>query len=111
MGVSMERRRDAIAIERLLETARAAERNDLRRLSLDRRLDGRVVKDRDLVCRPQPRQRGLELQRLLHRLMHERLDALFTPVTELTASKAADESFRAGETDVADFVRFAVEND
>src|SRR5215203_5350655 len=61
-----------VARERLLEASAAEVREDLERLALHRRADRRVVEHRDLARRAQARERALELERLVHRFLHER---------------------------------------
>src|SRR5207244_4957695 len=94
----------AIAVERLLEARRPEEGVDLRRLADDRGVDRRVVQHGDLLRRAQPRQRGLELQRFLDRLVDELLDDLLAPRAELPPPEAAAESLHAGEADALDLV-------
>src|SRR5713226_5237247 len=89
----------AIAIDRFLEPRRAEKGDDLRRFALDRCLDRRVVQDGDLLRRAQPRQRGLELQRFLDRLMHEFLDDLLAPRAKRAPPEAAPEALHTGESD------------
>ena len=60
--------------------------------------------------RAQPRQRRLELQRLVDRLLDEVLDRLFAPRAERAAAEAAGKALDAGEADAVDFGRFAVEH-
>ena len=100
----------AVAVERFLEARRSQEWVDLRRLPFDRGVDRRVVQHGDLLRRAQPRQRGLELQRLLDRLVDELLDDLLAPRAELPAPEAAAEAFHAGEADALDLVHAAVEH-
>ena len=64
----------------------------------------------DFLRRAQPRQRRLELQRLLDRLVDELLDDLLAPRAELPPSEAAAESLHAGEADALDLVHAAVEH-
>src|SRR6185295_4900089 len=99
VGVAVEDGLDGIAGERLLQAAGAEEGEDLHRLALDRLLDRRVVEHGDAGLAAQARQRGLQLQRLVHRLAHEVLDDVLSPGAEGAPSEAAAESFDAGEPD------------
>src|SRR5207247_7704121 len=97
-------------VERLLEAARSQERKDLPRLAFHRRLDGRVVEDRDPLLRAQARQRRFELERLVHRVVHEAFDRVLAPGLERAASEAAAEALDAREADALDLDALAVEH-
>ena len=60
--------------------------------------------------RPQPGERGLELQGLVDGLVHELFDDVFAPRSESTASEAAREALDAREADAVDLGRVAVEH-
>jgi hypothetical protein len=102
MGVAVEHDARGVAIQRLLETTGAEERIDLERLPVDGVADGRVVEEHDAPRRPQPGQRGLELQGLVDGRAHERLDRLLAPRLQRELAEAAGEAFRAGEADARD---------
>src|SRR5437879_3577918 len=101
--MALKNGRDLKPRERILETARAEEREDLQRLALDRVANRRIVHEHDPLRRFQSRERGLELERFLDRLVHEVLDDLLTPRPERAAAEAAAESAHAGEPHVAEF--------
>ena len=98
MGMAVEDHVARVAVDRLLEAARAQEREDLRRLALDRLLDRRVVEHGDPGHPAQPRERRLELQRLVHRLVDEDLDDLLSPGAERPLAEAAAEALRPRRT-------------
>ena len=100
----------AVAAERLLEAAAAKIRINLAGLAFHGAFDGRVVQQHHFSLRAQPRQRRLELQRFVHRFVHEHLGHLFAPGSEHTAAKTACKPFHAGETDAVHFARVAVEH-
>ena len=58
----------------------------------------------------QPRQRGLELQRLLHGLVHEVLDDLLAPRSERASAEATAEAAHPGKPDSMKLPRVAVEH-
>jgi hypothetical protein len=60
--------------------------------------------------RPQPRERGLELQRFVHGLLHEQLDRVLAPGAERAAAEAARETFDAGKAHAFDLRGFAVKH-
>src|SRR5690349_11333744 len=109
MGVAVERGDHLKAIQRLLEPARSKEGIDLERLALDGAGDRRIVEQRDALMRAQPRQRGFELERLLHGFAHELLDQRLAPRLEDAAAEAAGEAFDPGEADAADLHGVAIE--
>src|SRR5688572_32943963 len=110
MGMAVEDRVAEIAVDRLFQAARAKERIDLGGLALDRLLDRRVVEHRDPRHPPQPGQRRLELQRLVHRLAHEVLDDLLAPGPERPLAEAAAKALEAREADSANFDRVPVQD-
>ena len=86
--VAVEDRGHRVARERLLQPAAAEERINLERLALDRRLDRGVVQDGDEPFGAQPRQRGLELQRLVQALVDELLDDRLRPTGRAHAARS-----------------------
>ena len=64
----------------------------------------------DQLRRPQPRQRRLELQRLVHRLVDELLDDRLAPRAERMTAEAAPEPFHARDADAVQFTSIAVED-
>ena len=66
--------------------------------------------EHDAVIGLESRQRRLELQRFLYRLVHEVLDDLFAPRTERATPKATAESANSGEPDAAKFPRVSVQH-
>ena len=111
MRVAVEHGAHRVAVQRVLESAGAEERIDLRRLAGDRAEDGRIVQHRHTVLRAQARERGFELERLVDRLVHEVLDAVLAPRRERARSEAAREALHAREADARHFLRVAVEQD
>src|SRR3954466_12147446 len=109
--VAVEDHGDRIAADRLLEAARSEERVNLERLTVDRRLDRRIVEQRDDLFGPQPRQRRLELEGLVDRFVHELLDDGLAPRRERVPSEAAAEALDAGDPDAGELARVAVEDD
>src|SRR5207253_2981742 len=99
-----------ISADRLLQAARPEERIDLERLAVDRRLNRRVMQQRDDLLRSQPREGRLELQRFVHRFTHEVLDDPLAPRRERVAAEAAAEAFHAGDADARELARVAVED-
>ena len=99
-----------IPIERFLQTARSDERIDLERLALDRRLNRRVVQQRNPLRRAKARQRGFELQRLVDGLVHELLDDRLSPRSERTRPEPATETLDAGDADALQLAGVTVEN-
>ena len=99
-----------VPVERLFQPARSEERHDLQRLALAGRLDRRVVHQGDLVLHPQPRHRALQLQRLVDRLVDERLDRVLAPRAERPRPKASAEPLDPGEADPLDLDGVAVQH-
>ena len=58
-----------------------------------------------------PRQRGLELQRLVDRFVHELLDDVLAPRPERAPAEAAGETLDSGEADAMNLGGVAVEDD
>src|SRR5262245_33333800 len=110
MRVAVEDGGDRIAVQGLFEPARPEEREDLGRLALHRRLDGSVMQYGDALRRAQARQRRLQLQRFVQRLLDEALDGLLTPEPECAPAEAAREAFDANKADAMDLIRVAVEH-
>jgi hypothetical protein len=108
--VPVERGGHAVAHERLLVAAAAEEREDLERLPLDRVAHGAVVQHGHLLRGAEPRERRLELERLVERLLDEGLDHGLAPRAERAAAEAAAEALHAGEADAVHLVRVAVEH-
>jgi hypothetical protein len=106
----VEGRGHLVPDERLLVAAAAEEREDLERLALDGVAHRRVVEHRDLLRRAEAGERGLELERLVERLLDERLDHGLAPRAERAAPEAAAEALHAGEADAVHHVRVAVEH-
>src|SRR5262249_29708117 len=98
-----------ISQERLLEAARSGEGEDLGRLAVARRLDRRVVQNRDTPGAPQAGEGRLELQRLVQGLAHELLEERLAPRLERVLSEPAAEPLGAGEADALDLAGVAVE--
>src|SRR5206468_12346784 len=111
MCVAVKNQRHRVSIDWLLEPARSQKRIDLERLSLNGRLDRRVVQQRDHMRRAQSCQRRVELQRLVDRLADELLDDPFSPRSERALTEAAAEPLHAGDADAVDLGRVAVEYD
>src|SRR5258706_14817449 len=82
MRVTVENRADAASIDRLLEAAGSEIGKDLRRLTHEGAADQRVVQDSDALLRPKPRERGLELQRLVELPLNEGHDRMLAPGPE-----------------------------
>src|SRR5687768_449265 len=97
--MTMEGGGHAVSVERLFETARPQEGEDLARLAFHRRFDRRIVEHGDALRRVQARERGLELQRLRHRLVDERLGRFLAPWLEGAPSEAAAEPLHPREPD------------
>ena len=110
MSVTVERSVHRVALERLLETTAAEKRIDLLRLARDGLADRCVVEKRDAAWSPEARERGLELQRLAERLLHEVLDHGLTPRAERAASESAAEALHPCEADVLEHPAVAVED-
>src|SRR6266852_2777133 len=110
MCVAVKDGADAVAIDRLFETARSEIRKNLRRLSFDGGADWGVVQQRDALPRAQPRERGLELERFVNGFLHECLDRPFAPRAERAAAEAAREALDAGKPDTLYFRRFPIEH-
>ena len=79
-------------IERLLEPARPQIGHDLERLALDGRADRGVMQHGDAPRGAQPRQRALELDRLVDRFLHEALGGRLAPGTQRRPTEAARQS-------------------
>src|SRR5687768_13713357 len=108
--VAVEHRGHRIPAERLLETAGSEIGKDLGRLAGHGPGDRRVVQHRDALRCPKASERGLELQRLVHRLVHEVLDDLLAPWPERAAAESAGEALHAGDADAENLVALAVED-
>ena len=108
--VAVKHRGHVEARQRILEAARAEKGKDLRRLAFDRVANRRVVHEHDALRDAQPRERGLELERFLHRLVDEVLDDLLAPRAQRAAAEPAAEAADAGEPDAAELPRVAVEH-
>ena len=102
VGMAVEDRIHRVAGERLLQPARAQVRVDLLRLALDRGLDRRVVQQGHPLLGPQPGQRGLELERLVERLLHELLDDLLAPRPQRAPPESSGKPLHPREADALD---------
>ena len=111
MRMAVQDERDRVAADRLFETRAAEERIDLERLALDRLLNRRVVQQRDDLPGAEPRERGFELQRFVHRFVDEGLDDLLAPRAERAPAEAAAEPLHPGDADAQDLAGVAVEHD
>jgi hypothetical protein len=60
------------------------------------------VQERDAPGRPKPGERRLELERLVERRAHERLDEILAPRLERARSEPAREALGAREADAGD---------
>src|SRR2546427_694399 len=110
MRVAVEDDAHAIAIDRLLEAARAEIRENLRRLAFDRSPNRRVMHQRDALAGAKPRERRFELERLVYRFLDELLDGALAPRPQRSAPEAAGKSLHHGEADPLDLGRFPVED-
>src|SRR5207249_11998795 len=99
-----------IAVQRVLEPARAEKGRDLGRLVGDRGAYGRVVQQRDPMRRAQPRQRPLELQRLLDRLADELLEDRLPPRLQGALAEAPRKPLDPREAHTTNLDGVAVEN-
>src|SRR6185437_3812288 len=96
--------------QRIFQSTRSEKWKDLGRLAFHRGTDRRVVQQRDAMLHRQSGQRRLELERLLHRLVHEVLDDLLTPRPERASSESTAEAAYAGEADAMKFPGVAIEH-
>src|SRR5258705_13659833 len=110
MGVAVEDRTDAIAVDGFLETARPEIREDFRRFAFDGRAHRRVVHERDARLRAEPGERAFELERFVNGLLHERLDRVLAPRPERAAPEAAGKTLHAGKADPVHLGRLAIED-
>ena len=110
MGVPVQYEGNGIPIDRLLEPAGSKERIDLERLADDRLLHRRIVKKGDELRHADARERRLELQRLVDRLVHELFERRLAPGFERTRPEPAAEAFDARDADAEQFARVAVEH-
>jgi hypothetical protein len=99
-----------IAGQRLLETAGPQVGIDLPRLALDGPLDRRVVHQHHPARGADPRERRLELQRLVQGLLHELLDHDLAPRAERAPAEPAGEALHAGESDAVRLVGTPVQH-
>ncbi len=107
--VTVEHRVDGEPVQRLLEPAAAEVRIDLHRLAVARLANGRVVQHGDAPVGPEPRERRLELERLVDGFLDELLDRGLSPRTEGAAAEATDESLGSRKADPEHFDGVAVE--
>src|SRR5262249_279267 len=108
--VPVEHSRHVVAVDRVLETARAEKWKDDRGLALDGRLDGRVVQEDHPLRRLQTSEPGLELEPLVPRLVNEALDRLPPPHAERVIPEASGEALHAGKPDAADLPALPIED-
>src|SRR5438552_18091539 len=97
-------------VQRLLQPATTHKWKDVHRLSLDGRLDWRVMGQGNAVFRPQPGEGTLQLQSFFDRFVHELLDDVLAPGSQSGPAETADKALDAGEADAVDFAGVAVED-
>ena len=110
MGVPVEHRIGPVAIDRLLEAARAQERIDLDGLTVHGGADGRVMEHRHAAPRAQPGERRFELERLLDRGGHERLHRAFAPRLQRAGPESSREALGPREAHALHLDRGAVQH-
>jgi hypothetical protein len=101
---------DPKAIDRLFQPAGAEEGENFGILSGHGRADRRIMQQRDPSIGLQFAERLLEAQRLVDCLLHELFDQRFAPGIEHSPAETAAKTADAGESDAADFDRFAIED-
>src|SRR5262245_38723023 len=101
--MSMQDERHRVAANWLFEAARAEERRDLEGFTVDRLLDGRVMKQRNHLAGPNTSEGRLELQRLVHGFVHEPLDDRLAPGTQRALPESSTESLDPGDADPMHF--------
>src|SRR5687767_14293011 len=109
MCVPVKNRRHRVSGKGLFQTTGAEERIDLERLAFDGVANWRIVDEGDPVLCLQPRERRLELEDFLERLVHELFDDRLAPRAQCTAPEATAEPTNASEPHAVDLVRVAVE--
>src|SRR5262249_54962541 len=110
MRVAVEHDARSIAVDGLLEPARAQERIDLGRLAAHGRADRRVVEQRDTPRRAKPGQRRLELEGLLDRGTDEGFGGRLAPGLQGPGAKAAREALGARKANALDLDRRPVQH-
>ena len=111
MRVPVKDHRHRESADRILETARADERVDLRRFAFDGFLNGRVVEQDDLDARSCSRASDASsLSASLTASWTNCLMTPFAPRSQRALAESAGKAFHPGDADAADFGRLSVEN-
>src|SRR6516165_5844536 len=108
MGMPVKYHIDAVAVDRLLKATTAEEGEDFRRFAFHRVVYRRVMQQGHPLAGSESSQRRFQLERLVHRFTHERLDRCFAPGLQDPGAKAARKTFDPGETNTVYLAGIAI---
>ena len=110
MGVTVEDSGDGIAVEGLLETARAEKREDFERLAFYRCTDWRVVEEDGALGCAETGEGPFKFQRLVDGFVNELLDGRLAPGAESPGSESSRESLDPREAHAPDLPGIPIED-